>query len=65
MTFTEARTLKIGDRIHRPDDPEHFGVIADVVRGVWRIDWKRNNGLFSHREKIPMGCVSKIERLCP
>jgi hypothetical protein len=63
MTFTEAMKLRIGDRIHRPDDPEHFGVIADIKRGVWRVSWSRNSGIFSHREEIPMGCVAKLEVL--
>lgn len=63
MTFTEASNLKIGNKVHRPDDPHHFGVIANIVRGVWHVNWNRNSGMFSHRESIPMGAVSKIEPL--
>lgn len=65
MTFSEACTLRVGDRVHRPDDPDHFGVIAGIVRGVWRINWNRNSGVFVRREEIPMGCTSKLEILKP
>ena len=56
--------MRIGDRItHADTHDSEFGTIVDIVKGTWRVNWKKNSGIFLRRESIPMGAVSKLSPL--
>jgi hypothetical protein len=64
MTFTQARTLTVGDCITDAAQPGYTGTILAIRRGVWTIGWEPNDdpegGWIEER---PMGVCSKLEVL--
>jgi hypothetical protein len=63
MTFTEAMTLRVGDRVTAAARPGETGTIVAIRRGVWTIVWQGSDNPISRREDRPMGVCSKLEKL--